>query len=204
MIYSESTIRRFWTKVDRSAGPDACWPWLGNKRPTGYGSFFVKRIPPGSKGKAIYVNPHRLAYELTYAPIASGLHACHKCDNPSCCNPNHIFPGTPRENMQDAVAKGRVDYHANGKKSGAKSKTTRSKLAALTDDQVIAMLRDYDNGASLGVLAEKYDCSRQLASEIARGEKYRWVPEVNQPRIKPIDRWCGGGGPAVRITRTAA
>lgn len=200
MIYSESTIRRFWAKVDKSGGTDACWPWLATTKPGGYGSFFVKRIPPGSKGKVIYANAHRLAYELTYGPIAPGLFACHKCDTPSCCNPNHIFLGTPRENMQDAVAKGRVNYHENGKKSGAKSKTTRSKLAALTDEQIVALLGDYDNGALLDDLAAKYGCHKAVVSEIVRGERYKWVPEVNQPRIKPHERY----GRANRIARLKA
>lgn len=199
MNYPEGTICRFWSKVDKSGGPDACWPWLGTTKPGGYGSFFVTRIPPGSKGKKIYANAHRLAYELTCGPIAPGLFACHRCDTPSCCNPNHIFLGTPRENVQDAVAKGRINYHNNGKKSGGKI-THGSKLATLTDEQVVALLNDYDNGALLADLAAKYGCHKAVASEIVWGKRYKWIPEVNQARIKPHERY----GRARRIARLKA
>lgn len=88
---------RFWAKVDKSNGPDSCWIWIGTKRPLGYGVF---RIDGHT------VRAHRLAYEFTIGPIGD-LHACHKCDNPSCVNPSHIFLGTHLDNMRDMFAKNR-------------------------------------------------------------------------------------------------
>jgi hypothetical protein len=93
---------RFWSKVDSSAGPDACWPWLAKARAQsgeGYGNFAIRN------GK--YVHAHRFAWQLTNGPIPSGLQGCHKCDNPLCCNPRHLFLGTHQDNMDDMHAKGR-------------------------------------------------------------------------------------------------
>jgi hypothetical protein len=93
---------RFWSKVDKSGGPDACWVWIAKARcqsGTGYGNFGI------SQGK--YIHAHRQAWELTKGKIPEGLHGCHKCDNVLCCNPSHLFLGSHVENMDDMVSKGR-------------------------------------------------------------------------------------------------
>jgi hypothetical protein len=95
---------RFWIKVDRSGGPDACWEWTSksvkrSKCGLAYGDFRV------SRNKVI--GAHRMAWELTNGPIPDGLCVCHKCDNPLCCNPSHHFLGTRADNVADMLAKGR-------------------------------------------------------------------------------------------------
>ena len=88
----------FWAKVDRSGGPGACWPWLAAKT-LGYGSFW--------NGTRV-VRAHTYAWVLANGPMPEGRSfGCHKCDNPPCCNPAHIFPGTNAENQADSRAKGR-------------------------------------------------------------------------------------------------
>lgn len=93
-----SQHHKFWDLV-QVLSIDVCWPWQGAK--SGQDRYGVIRV--GSKMKYA----HRVAYELTFGPIPDGLYACHKCDNPPCCNPHHIFSGTPSENVLDSVAKGR-------------------------------------------------------------------------------------------------
>lgn len=96
------TEARFWAKVDRSGGPEACWPWTGARAWNGYGQF--------GDGGQIHI-ASRVAWELSCGPIAEGLHVLHRCDNPPCVNPAHLFLGTHSDNMRDMVAKGRLPAH---------------------------------------------------------------------------------------------
>lgn len=77
---------------------DGCIEWKGARNPQGYGQKCIK-------GKRY--RTHRLAWEWANGPIPEGLFVLHKCDNPPCCNPDHLFLGTQTDNMQDMLAKGR-------------------------------------------------------------------------------------------------
>lgn len=96
-IRLEKRISLFWSSVDKKSDND-CWNWTrGRSSQLGYGSFKL--------GNEQYT--HRLAWELTNGKIPEGLCVCHHCDNPLCCNPNHLFLGTVKDNMQDRDMKGR-------------------------------------------------------------------------------------------------
>lgn len=93
-----SVQERFESKV-MPVPESGCWLWMGKRTHEGYGVFWV-----GGKGRAA----HRYSVELaTGSPIPAGLFACHKCDTPSCVNPDHLFLGTTGDNMRDSSQKGR-------------------------------------------------------------------------------------------------
>lgn len=85
------------------SGPNGCWIWTGAKTKAGYGNF-LRKI--NGKQKQFYA--HRYIYELKNGKIADGLFCCHVCDVRACCNPDHIFLGTAKDNTQDAINKGRL------------------------------------------------------------------------------------------------
>lgn len=125
---------RFWAKVAKSEG---CWEWQGNQGRHGYG-----RLRSTSYHS---VFAHRVAWELTYGPIPDGLEVCHKCDNPPCCRPDHLFLGTSAENLADMRAKGRG---ARGERHGS---------AKLLDSQVMTIRQRLAAGANVYSLASEYD-----------------------------------------------
>lgn len=99
--------KRFWSHVKKTSG---CWEWQRAQDKDGYGLFKVST--PARK----MVRASRFAWEITYGRIRSRKWVLHKCDNPSCCRPSHLFIGTALVNSQDCIAKGRI---ASGKRNGS-------------------------------------------------------------------------------------
>ncbi len=93
-----STIDRFWARVQKN--PDGCWIFAGAKTSPG-GHIYLSR-EDGSR-----VSAHRFSYELHVGPVPAGLVVMHSCDVPACVNPDHLRAGTQKQNVHDAIAKGR-------------------------------------------------------------------------------------------------
>lgn len=198
--YTTNDIPRFWSKVDTSGD---CWIWTATKNRRGYGQFYYE-------GRLQLA--HRVAYKLTYGPVDDDIHVLHRCDNPSCIRPDHLFLGTQRDNVQDMIGKGRAyfqlhpeyassrgDDHyarqrpellARGERHGMhvhpESRLYGEKAPAvkLTLEQVRAIRRAYSQGnvTKLG-LARQYNISRRAIQKIISGEN--WAFDLTPSSDKP-------------------
>jgi len=141
-------VERFWAKVDRR-GPDDCWEWQASKM-RGYGEVWFG----GRHQKA-----HRVAYELGNSPIPDGMHVCHRCDNPSCCNPAHLFGGTHADNMRDCREKRRM------------ARATRNGWGKLTDADVMLIRFLHGQGSHRADLSEWFGIGRGYVNAVVSGER---------------------------------
>jgi hypothetical protein len=152
----------FWSKVDMSQGPDACWPWIGSLGRSGYGQVRVN--------KKLY-KAHRVAWEKTYGPLPFGFEVCHTCDNPPCCNPAHLFKGTHLDNIADMIAKGR---NTKGKqhiwsRNHNRAKGEKNGNAKLTKRDIKVIRATYAKGGiTQRQIGAQYGVSDVLISLIVR------------------------------------
>ena len=146
-------------RFDRSYIENAetgCWEWSEHLSPKGYGIINIKTYPRRA---------HRFAYERFVGPIPEGAVVCHKCDNPKCVNPAHLFVGISADNVADKVRKGR---QATGRNVAS---------SVLTDDAVkeIRRLAAYMTQTDI---AKMFGVTQANVSEIVRRKTWRHIPEA--------------------------
>jgi hypothetical protein len=153
---------RFWRLVDKR-GPDECWLWRGAKTtgPNGHGQINLGR---GSDGKFKRTTAHRVAYELAYGPIPDGLFVCHRCDVRPCCNPAHLFLGTPKDNAHDMIAKGRNYPLPVGEDH------PRARLTMKTAKMVKSA---YAAGSTKAAIARRFGVSPETVAAVLDGRTWR-------------------------------
>ncbi len=177
---------RFHDKVDRSGGPDACWPWTGYSE-HGYGVLYRE-----TKCKRRMLRAHRVAMtEHLGCPIPAGLCVCHHCDNRPCCNPSHLFLGTIADNNRDCARKGRLP---RGEASGS---------SKLTEAQVLEILETAAaTNESYVSIAKHFPCSSTAVRHICRRETWGHVDYRGPPsRPRPC---CSVGEQNANAKLTAA
>lgn len=138
-------------RIERLSKPEpntGCWIWMGNVRSTGYGEIRIN----GTKTKA-----HRASYQAHAGKIPNGLHVLHRCDIPLCVNPDHLFIGTHKDNMDDMVKKGR---QAKGDCNGN---------STLTNEIVLAVREAQGRGVDI---AKQFGITESHVSRIKN--KLRW------------------------------
>jgi hypothetical protein len=142
--------------IQATTGPaDTCWPWAAARDRDGYG------VLSGPNRKQL--RAHRVAWMLAVGPIPDGLHVLHRCDNPPCVNPAHLWLGTNADNSADMARKGRA---ATGLANGAYTQADRRPRgeahgrAKLTDADVAAIRAAYGSGEAQADIARRYNVGR--------------------------------------------
>lgn len=152
---TKADLRRFWSKVD-VRGLTECWPWKASISTWGYGSFWLD-------GRNI--NASQAAYLFGKGPT-DGLSVLHRCDNPPCCNPGHLFLGTQGDNVRDCQRKGRGRGHFTNVK-------VHPRYSAKLNPEIIAEAkRLYATGVSQVELGKRYGVHSSTMSRAIRGEKW--------------------------------
>jgi len=147
---------RIWPRTDRASN---CWEWRGARTKAGYG--VIKLGPRHSPN--LYV--HRLVFEAFNGRIPDGAYICHRCDNPRCCRPEHLFLGDARINNQDAASKGRTKGpHLTGETNPS------AKLTAADVAEVRHLLHQ---GATGVELAARFGVSKSTISNIRKGQTWK-------------------------------
>lgn len=189
---TENDIKCFWKKVASNVPEGDCWLWTGGKAPGGYGHFSRKRV----NEPRIAIMTHRLSYILTYGELTPDRPMVrHKCDVRLCCNPDHLEPGTAKENAQDIVNRGRhwtktsPEKISRGKDHWAKlrpdlvSKGEDHGCAKLTEEKVAEIRTRYKSEKiSQRKLAAEYEVSQGTIWQIVN-ENY-WKTELDNEKVK--------------------
>ena len=146
-----------------------CWEWIGTKR-NGYGRTMTGSRKDGTRKS---ISAHRLSYQLFKGDIPPGHEICHKCDNPCCINPDHLFAGTRQDNVDDRERKGR-NVVMFGQSNGR---------AKLTEDDVRAARNErVTNGTSYQALANKYGVAKQTIMDAIKEAHWKCVQMPEPPK----------------------
>lgn len=157
--------KRFWSRVQRGA-PDECWEWQAFRQKVGgHGRFALSMGAAGVRNDMA----HRFAWEFTNGAIPKGKYVLHKCNNPPCCNPAHLYLGTPADNMRDR-------RNAGGYSGAKVARGSAHGVAKLTEASVLELLTLRSQGWTLKRLATRFAIDITQASNITMRKHWAHVP----------------------------
>lgn len=161
--WTSALVARFWGYV-HILGPEDCWEWTAGRFERGYGQFRL-----GSRK----VKAHRCALELSLGrQLGVGMHSLHKCDNPPCCNPSHLFEGTIKDNVADMYQKGRHE-----KPVGFPPKPGEQNPAAKLKAETVLAIRILANSGKFNRdIASQFGMSASQIGNIVRGDYWKDGP----------------------------
>lgn len=160
-------VSYFESKIDKTH-ESGCWIWTMKKNSCGYGTSTV------AKRFGYSIGAHRASYELYIGEIPEGAYVCHKCDNPACVNPDHLFIGTPVENTQDAIRKGRNSHGESHRLAVSKGalKGEENKNSKLKEEDVLKIRSD---NRPLQEIADEYGITYKHTSQIRLGKLWKHI-----------------------------
>ncbi len=151
---------------------DGCWEWTGARQQKGYGVIHLKNYDFPERVVAV----HRLVYSICVSPVPDGLCVLHRCDNPPCCRPDHLFLGTDSDNIADKVAKGRQAVGPVVRKNHEHLKGEAVLTAKLTADDVLEIRRRFADCDRPSEIAGAFGISETHLYYIVRGESWPHLP----------------------------
>lgn len=165
----EKLAADFWGRIEKTQG--GCWNWTGHKRRRGYGCFYAN-------GKGWSATRYMWEVVDGRGTVSSKLHLCHRCDNPSCVNPEHLFVGTPQDNVDDAILKNRRRY-ARGEHSGG---------SKLTEAAARAILAEALAGIPYKQIGLRYGIGHQHVSQIKNRRRWAHLHELRPLNLTKPER----------------
>lgn len=173
--------------------PSGCWEWQGVRYARGYGRILIE----GQDWRA-----HRLSFAAFIGDIPTGMLVCHKCDNPPCVNPEHLWLGTPRDNVQDMFLKGRQRIDDRQLRS-EKSRGELNVNATVAESDVLEMRAAYLAGAKVKDLAQSFGITPAQAGAITRGRSWKHLTtDVARGESRGNRRLTDETVVAIRVSRS--
>jgi hypothetical protein len=159
-------LKRLFFKEPFSIDQNGCWNWPRSCASSGYGQIVIR----DETGKHKCTNAHRVSWEVHKGPIPYGLAVCHHCDNPPCCNPDHLYLATKKQNWDDMRERKRNPY---GSRHGG---------ARLNEEQVAVIKAKLASGKSQAHIGWEYGVAENTIGNIKRGKNWKHVAMATEAK----------------------